>query len=191
MALAALSRLATAPPGPAATEVNARVGDTLDALHQAHADHPGVIHYAIHAYDNPSLKARGLPYAEIYDKTAPNAPHALHMPAHIFTRTGDWEASIDLNRRSAEAALEQAGDFVETHYVHAIDYLVYGQLQLGAMWTDAARLVDEMLAIDNHRVSFGGAYALAATPARCAPRTGRLGGRRCVVCRDAPGNTVG
>ncbi|MEW2911446.1 hypothetical protein [Leisingera sp. JC11] len=94
-ALAALARLATAPRGPEGIEVKARVGDTLDALHQSEPDHPGVIHYAIHAYDNPPLKERGRPYAEIYDKTAPNAPHALHMPAHIFTRTGDWEKFSD------------------------------------------------------------------------------------------------
>ncbi len=144
-ALAALARLATAPPGPEGIEVNAAVGDLLDRLHRQAPDHPGVIHYAIHAYDNPSLKDRGLPYAEIYDKSAPTAPHALHMPAHIFTRTGDWEKSIDLNRRSAEAALEQSGDLLQTHYAHAIDYMVYGHLQLGEP-EEAARLVDEMMA---------------------------------------------
>ncbi len=164
-ALAALARLATAPRGPAGLEVNAAVGDLLDSLHVQSPDHPGVIHYAIHAYDNPALKDRGLPYAEIYDKTAPDAAHALHMPAHIFTRTGDWEKSIDLNRRSAEAALDQAGDVIQTHYAHAIDYMVYGHLQLGQV-EPAARLVEEMMAIDNHQVSFGGAYALAASPVR-------------------------
>ena len=164
-ALAALSRLATAPPGPGAMEVSAAVGDALDALHRKAPDHPGVIHYAIHAFDTPALKERGLPYAEIYDTTAPSAPHALHMPAHIFTRIGAWDRSIDLNRRSAEAALEQSGDVIQTHYVHAIDYMVYGYLQMGDR-AAAARRVDEMLAIDNHQVSFGGAYGLAAAPVR-------------------------
>ncbi|MBD3666168.1 tetratricopeptide repeat protein [Sulfitobacter aestuariivivens] len=165
VALAALSRLATAPRGPARAEIFAAVGDTLDALHQKEPDHPGVIHYAIHAYDNPSLKARGVPYAEIYDKIAPDAPHALHMPAHIFTRTGNWEKSVHLNDRSAKAALAQSTDIVQSHYAHAIDYMVYGHLQLGAA-QQAERLVTEMLAIDNHQVSFGGAYALAASPVR-------------------------
>ncbi|MES0828448.1 tetratricopeptide repeat protein [Ruegeria sp. SCP11] len=164
-AFAALARLATAPRGPDRIEVNAQVGDTLDALHQLQPDHPGIIHYAIHAFDNPPLKERGRPYAEIYDKTAPNAPHALHMPAHIFTRTGDWEKSIDLNRRSARAALEQSGDTIQIHYAHAIDYMVYGHLQLGE-YDEAARLVDEINAIDNHQVSFVTAYALAAAPVR-------------------------
>jgi tetratricopeptide (TPR) repeat protein len=164
-ALAALGRLATAPGGPGRFEVNAAVGDLLDSLHEDAPNHPGVIHYAIHAYDNPPLKNRGLPYAEIYDKAAPDAAHALHMPAHIFTRTGDWAASIDLNRRSAEAALKHSGDIVQTHYVHAIDYMVYAYLQIGQP-EKAAALVEEMLAMDNHQASFGGAYGLAASPVR-------------------------
>lgn len=164
-ALAALARLATAPGGPERVEVNARVGDALDALHEMAPEHPGVIHYAIHAYDDPALKERGLPYAEIYDDAAPEAAHALHMPAHIFTRTGDWAKSIDLNRRSADAALEHSRDVIQTHYVHAVDYMVYGYLQMGQP-EEAARLVDAMLAIDNHQISFVGAYALAASPVR-------------------------
>ncbi len=164
-ALAALARLAIAPRGAARMEELADVGDTLDALHQKAPDHPGVIHYAIHAFDNPALKTRGKPYAEIYDKSAPDAPHALHMPAHIFTRTGDWQASIDLNRRAAKAALDLSGDILQTHYAHAIDYLVYGHLQRGEH-QDAANLVSEMMAYENHQVSFGGANALAAAPVR-------------------------
>lgn len=164
-AFAALARLATAPKGPAGTDVNSAVGDLLDSLHAKAPDHPGVIHYAIHAYDNPPLKERGLPYAEIYDKTAPDAAHALHMPAHIFTRTGDWAKSVDLNRRSAEAALEASGDVIQNHYAHAVDYMVYGHLQLGEP-EQAEMLVAEMLAIEAHQPGFGGAYALAASPVR-------------------------
>lgn len=164
-ALAALGRLATAPPGPASVEANAAVGDLLDGLHENAPDHPGVIHYAIHAYDNPALKDRGVPYAEIYDAAAPEAAHALHMPAHIFTRTGDWAKSIDLNRRAAEAALKRSDDIIQSHYVHAIDYMVYGYLQIGEP-EKAAELVDQMLAMENHQVSFGGAYGLAASPVR-------------------------
>ena len=164
-ALAALARLATAPRGAVGIKVKAEVGTLLADQHAKAPNHPGVIHYAIHAYDNPPLKDRGVPYAEVYDKTAPMAAHALHMPAHIFTRTGDWEKSVDLNHRSAQAALAQTGDVVQTHYVHAIDYMVYGHLQIGQT-KQATALVDEMLAIDNHQVSFGGAYALAASPVR-------------------------
>lgn len=164
-AFAALAQISMAPRGPGRIEVLSKVGDALDALHAKAPDHPGVIHYAIHAFDNPPLKMRGKPYAEIYDKTAPNAPHALHIPAHIFTRMGDWQKSIALNRRSAKAAMAQSGDVLQTHYVHAIDYMVYGHLQLGE-FDEAARLVDEMMTLQNHQVSFGGAYALAAAPVR-------------------------
>lgn len=165
-ALSALAQLATAPGGgPDRIEANARIGDMLDALHETAPDHPGVIHYAIHAYDRPALRDRGLPYAEIYENAAPEAAHALHMPAHIFTRTGNWTRSIDLNRRAAEAALGSSGDVIQTHYAHAIDYLVYGHLQLGQI-AEAEQLVDEMLSLSNHQVSFGGAYALAAAPVR-------------------------
>lgn len=164
-ALSALALLAIAPPGPAGVAANTAAGDILDRLHEVAPDHPGVIHYAIHAYDSPPLKDRGKPYAAIYDKTAPTAPHALHMPSHIFTRTGDWAESIDLNRRSAEAALEQSGDIIESHYVHAVDYMVYGYLQTGQAEA-AGKLVAEMLNMTNHQVSFGGAYALAASPVR-------------------------
>jgi tetratricopeptide (TPR) repeat protein len=164
-ALAALARLATAPGGPAGTDANAAAGDLLDRLYETAPNHPGVIHYAIHAYDSPPLKDRGVPYAEVYDKTAPHAAHALHMPSHIFTRTGDWAASVDLNRRPAEAALEQSGDLLERHYVHALDYMIYGYLQMGEA-EKAAALVKDMLGRTNHQVSFGGAYALAASPVR-------------------------
>jgi pentatricopeptide repeat protein len=164
-ALAALARLANAPPGPTRAEANAAVGDLLDGLHETAPDHPGVIHYAIHAYDSPPLKDRGVPYAEIYDAAAPEAAHALHMPAHIFTRTGDWNKSIDLNRRSAEAALKHSDDVIQSHYVHAVDYMVYGYLQTGQP-EKAAEVVDQMLAMKNHQVSFGGAYGLAASPVR-------------------------
>lgn len=164
-AFAALARLATAPRGPDRIKVNTAVGDMLDALHAKAPDHPGVIHYAIHAYDNPPLKHRGVPYAEIYDKVAPEDAHALHMPAHIFTQTGDWSKSVDLNRRAAKAALTHSGDVIQTHYVHAVDYMAYGYLQLRQP-EKAMVQVDEMLAMDNHQVSFGGAFALAAAPVR-------------------------
>lgn len=164
-ALSALARLATAPRGPDRIEVIARIGDALEVLHEMAPDHPGVIHYAIHAFDNPPLRDRGLPYAEIYESAAPEAAHALHMPAHIFTRTGNWARSIDLNRRSAEAVLRNSEDVIQTHYAHAIDYMVYAHLQMGQI-AEATRLVDEMLSRNNHQVSFGGAYALAASPIR-------------------------
>ena len=90
--------------------------------------HPGVVHYLIHTYDVPALARRGLPAAERYAGLAADAPHALHMPSHIFTRVGLWEQSIETNRRSAETARARGATFDE---IHALDYMVYGYLQTG------------------------------------------------------------
>ncbi|TDH58312.1 hypothetical protein E2C06_33255 [Dankookia rubra] len=105
-----------------------------EALRQP--QHPGVAHYLIHTYDTPALAQRGLPAAERYAGLAADAPHALHMPSHIFTRVGRWEESIETNRRSAETARARKSTFDE---IHALDYLVYGYLQTGQ--PEAARRV--------------------------------------------------
>ncbi|WP_052389564.1 tetratricopeptide repeat protein [Belnapia moabensis] len=96
--------------------------------------HPGVVHYLIHTYDVPALARRGLPAAERYAGLAADAPHALHMPSHIFTRVGRWEDSIETNRRSAETARARRSPFDE---IHALDYMLYGYLQTGQL--EAAR----------------------------------------------------
>jgi len=82
-------------------------------------DHPGVAHYLIHSYDAPPIARQGLPAARKYSTLAPDAPHALHMPSHIFTRVGAWQDSVALNRRSADAA-KKDGSLVEAY--HAADY---------------------------------------------------------------------
>jgi hypothetical protein len=84
-------------------------------------DHPGVVHYLIHTYDYPPLAERGLKAADRYAELAASAPHALHMPSHIYTRLGHWDRSIETNRRSAEvarAAKDMNGE------LHARDYMV-------------------------------------------------------------------
>ena len=90
--------------------------------------HPGIPHYLIHAYDNAELAPRGLTAARAYTRIAPSAPHALHMPSHIFTRLGFWDDSITSNLAAREAAHQQ-GDTGEE--LHAMDYLVYAYLQSG------------------------------------------------------------
>src|SRR5205814_2112439 len=89
-------------------------------------DHPGVTHYLIHSYDVPALASRALPYARKYANLAPDAPHALHMPAHTFTRVGSWQESIDTNIRSHDVAM-QRNDVGEG--LHAWDYEMYAYLQ--------------------------------------------------------------
>src|SRR5688572_21197567 len=91
-------------------------------------DHPGVAHYLIHSYDAPPIAAKGLSAARRYAAIAPDAPHALHMPSHIFTRVGAWEESAATNFRSMETARKN-NDGDEAW--HAYDYMVYAYLQLG------------------------------------------------------------
>lgn len=135
-------------------------------------DHPGGQHYKIHAYDFPLLADRALEVCDTYSVIAPEVPHALHMPTHIFTRRGRWEESIEFNRRSAEAArkLAQASKQMNSHYPHANDYLAYAYLQTGR-FRQAEAIRDEWpkLAGPFEAGSRGAmAFAFAAVPARCA-----------------------
>jgi hypothetical protein len=135
----------------------------LEKLSPQQPEHPGISHYLIHSYDYPAIAEKGVGSASLYAKAAPDNPHALHMPSHIFTRLGSWQASIDSNKRSAAAA---KAEFNGQEQAHAMDYLVYAHLQLGQDG-EAKRLVAEGLAIDTiNPAIFIGPYALAAMPAR-------------------------
>ncbi len=141
----------------------------LEKQFAKHPDHPGVAHYLIHSFDAPPLAARGLAAARIYADIAPDAPHALHMPSHIFTRVGAWENSVSTNRRSFEAAIK-GGELPEAY--HASDYAVYADLQLAR---DAAALSAENDALKVKPPSMSQptvAYASAAMPARYAVERG-------------------
>ncbi|HRO60503.1 MAG TPA: hypothetical protein PK177_15275 [Burkholderiaceae bacterium] len=138
-----------------------RAAKILEPLFAENPQHPGLAHYLIHTYDYPPIASEGLPAARRYAEIAPDAPHALHMPSHIFTRVGQWQDSIASNRASAKAA----GDKTFNAH-HAFDYMVYAHLQLSQ--DDAARQAMQqsiaMKPIDN----FAAAYAYAAMPARLA-----------------------
>ena len=135
-------------------------------------NHPGVAHYLIHSFDYPPLAELALPAARAYAKIAPDAPHALHMPSHIFTRLGLWDESVESNLASAASAKKRtatmhpgAGAFDE---LHADDYLVYAWLQQ-AKDDRARRILDEMRAMTRlDENQFAAAYAFAASPARYA-----------------------
>ena len=132
-------------------------------------DHPGVAHYLIHSYDAPPIAAKGLPAARRYATLAPDAPHALHMPSHIFTRVGAWQDAVSTNRRSADVAKKDGNG---NEAFHAADYMVYAQLQLGR--DQAARQVlDEFTReVKANPASFVGPYAAVAIPARMALERG-------------------
>jgi hypothetical protein len=136
-------------------------------------DHPGVAHYLIHSYDFPPIAQKGLPAARRYAAIAPSAPHALHMPSHIFTRVGAWQESIDTNRASAVAAKEELsrqGQQALGSYnaLHAMDYMVYGYMQLSKD-REAQSVLTEISGLKKLDVEhFAAAYAFAAIPARYA-----------------------
>lgn len=140
-----------------------RAAAILEPLYAKQPQHPGLAHYLIHSYDYPALASRGVEVAKRYAKIAPDAPHALHMPSHIFTLTGLWRDSIDANR----AAAASAGDTTPAH--HALDYMAYAQLQLG----EAAQARETMRRQQSMKVieSFTAAYSYAAIPARVAIET--------------------
>ena len=135
----------------------------LAPIAQRLPQHPGVWHYLIHLYDYPAIAAKGLDAARRYSKIAPSAPHAQHMPSHIFTRVGYWTESIGSNIASVNAAKadKEAGD-----QLHGTDYLVYAYLQLAE--DDKARsFVDEMAGVINvNPDQMAGHFALASSPAR-------------------------
>src|SRR6266568_3591412 len=138
----------------------------LEPLFAAHGDHPGVAHYLIHAYDNRVLAPQGVAAARAYSKIAPDLPHALHMPSHIFTRLGLWEDSIASNIAAAEAARKHDDQGEE---FHALDYLVYAYLQAGR--NGEAEKIRDSLPIPSEAkssASFKINYARAAIRARCA-----------------------
>jgi tetratricopeptide (TPR) repeat protein len=141
----------------------------LEKQFAKHPDHPGVAHYLIHSYDAPPIAKQGLPAARRYADIAPDAPHALHMPSHIFTRVGDWAGSVATNRRSADSALKAKEP---DQALHALDYMTYADLQL-ARDSEARKTVDEGLTLTTGLAGVAaGPYALAAMPARYALERG-------------------
>ena len=141
--------------------------DILEREWQRQPDHPGIVHYLIHLSDYPALAERGIPAAERYADLAADAPHALHMPSHIFTRVGRWEASIVTNTRSAERAVavnDTDGEF------HALDYMVYAYLQTAQ--DGAARRAIGSAGRTSSERRVATAFGSAAMPARFAMERG-------------------
>ena len=146
--------------------------EILNGLLPRHQNHPGVAHYIIHSVDYPPLAELGLKAARAYAAIAPDSPHALHMPSHIFTRLGLWDDSIASNIASTKSAIAQSqrlhGGGGSFDQLHAIDYLVYAYLQQ-AKDTSARKALAEMqdmTRLDENQ--FAAAYAFAASPARWA-----------------------
>jgi tetratricopeptide (TPR) repeat protein len=127
----AIFRVANASPTDLTFAQQKDAARVLTQLYREQPKHPGLAHYIIHAFDSPPLANLALDAARQYASIAPAAPHALHMPSHIFTRLGYWDESIKTNRRSADLEPTPGGKS------HPMDYLVYAYLQQGR---DAAAL---------------------------------------------------
>jgi len=128
----------------------------------------GVAHYLIHSYDAPPIAQQGVPAARRYARIAPDAPHALHMPSHIFTRVGEWTESARTNRRSSTVAQKNNEP---DEALHALDYMTYALLQM-ARDGDARKALDEAQQIKGITPRFIAPYALTAMPARYALERG-------------------
>ncbi len=159
----ALALISTASPVDREHRQQKMAAALLEPLFHAHPDHPGIPHYLIHACDNAELAQQGLPAARAYARIAPSAPHALHMPSHIFTRLGLWQDSIASNQAARHAARQQS-DMGEE--LHAMDYLVYAYLQRGED-EQAAAVLSDLAAMGGLRFSdFKVGYAATAMPVR-------------------------
>ncbi|PYQ16339.1 MAG: hypothetical protein DMF79_18710, partial [Acidobacteria bacterium] len=128
-----LALLATAPPTDKTYANQIKAGAMLEELLPEEPGHPGLAHYIIHAYDFPELALHGFAAAHAYARIAPAVPHAQHMPSHIFTRLGDWPASIESNLAAARCARDYTArlkvDAAYDEQLHAMDYLAYAYLQ--------------------------------------------------------------
>jgi tetratricopeptide (TPR) repeat protein len=167
----ALALLATAPADRISREHADRAAEILLRVYARNPDHPGAMHYLVHANDVPGRENASLQITHKYEAAAPRNPHALHMPTHIYTRLGDWDGVIRANLLAADAALEYpAGDalqFVWDEFPHAVEYLVYACLQQG---DDAAAGVQlqRLRATADLEPTFKTAFHLASTQARYA-----------------------
>ena len=141
----------------------------LEREFRKNPDHPGVAHYLIHSYDAPPIAEKGLPAARLYASIAPAAPHALHMPSHIFTRVGAWEESVATNQRSFQASVA-GGDIPEAY--HASDYAVYALLQLGRDADAKATMDAAMRVAGGMPTQTAYTYSASAMPARYALELG-------------------
>ena len=161
----ALALDAIAPPADKTHANQKKCGAILEPLFVEQPEHPGIAHYIIHCYDYPPLAERALDAARRYAQIAPDSPHALHMPSHIFTRLGLWQESIDSNLASAASAQRNNAPGNE---LHAKDYLIYAYLQ-GAQ-DRAAKKALEMpppgRADDPQYMNW--LYAMGTSPARYA-----------------------
>lgn len=167
----ALAHLATTPSDAISRTHADRAAGILLRVYEGNPDHPGAMHYLVHANDVPGRERELLEITRKYESLAPRNPHALHMPTHIYTRLGDWDAVIRGNLKAAEAALEHPagprGELVWDEFPHAVEYLVYAYLQKGAD-DGASSQLNRLRGTARLEPTFKTAFHLASTQARYA-----------------------
>jgi len=155
-----------------------KAGAILEKVFAEQPNHPGAAHYIIHSYDYPPIAERGLAAARRYADIAPAAPHALHMPSHIFTRLGQWQESIQTNSAAAAvshaAAAKMGPGIAGAEGMHAMDYMMYAYLQ-SAQDREAKRILEQVTAFRTADIPgrIVPSYAFAAIPARYAVERGQ------------------
>ena len=143
-----LSVMGTIKEGTRGFEGQTQAAKLFEEVYARSPDHPGVLHYLIHVYDDPIHAEKGLEAARKYAKTAAAVPHALHMPSHIFTRLGYWDESAATNEKAwqaSESDVKRAGESSALRDFHSLNYLEYAYLQLGR-YRDARRTLDVIAA---------------------------------------------
>lgn len=166
--LYALAHLATTPSDSMSRSHPDRAANILLGVYRRQPDHPGAMHYLVHANDVPGRERQLVAITRKYDSLAPSNPHALHMPTHIYVRLGEWDGVIRGNRLAADAALlHPAGEWVWDEFPHAIEYLVYAHLQQGDDLKAGAE-VKRLHGTPRLQPTFKTAFHLASTAARYA-----------------------
>jgi tetratricopeptide (TPR) repeat protein len=188
----ALADLAVAPPSDTSHRQSDRAAALLLDVYRRNPDHPGAMHYLIHADDVPGREHDSPEIVRRYEAMAPQNPHALHMPTHIYTRLGEWPQVIRGNLRAADAALRQpageGGRYVWDEFPHAVEYLVYASLQIGA--DDAAlRQIRRLRRNGPLEPTFKSAFHTASTAARYALERHAWEEARTLRPRDPPAFT--
>jgi tetratricopeptide (TPR) repeat protein len=122
------------PQDPAALQTRMRAGAIAMEAYRKEPNHAGAAHYILHAFDDPNHAILALPPAQRYAEIAPDAPHALHMPSHIFLQLGMWEEAAKSNEASWAASkkwVEQNNLSIAKHDYHSLHWLIYTYLQQG------------------------------------------------------------
>jgi predicted Zn-dependent protease len=155
-----------------------KAADILEKLESKYPNHPGIPHYIIHSYDYPELAMRGVLAAARCAQLAPSAPHALHMPSHVFSTLGMWQEVIGSDRAADDETIaytarvdpKAAADPAKNPgRYHFLDFLTNAYLQLGQD-QEAKRIVDARNSVAEYPAGFrySGHTAFAAIPVRYA-----------------------